>query len=183
MIHRLHKIAAVLLIGLPFALGWYLYQNREIFAPVNDFSDALQLWEGKFEKDRETVSGKIIDVGDNYTFGLKNDNGEIFRFRLTGIEAPSLQRLRMQNVSAILAKSREEMRELTLSNSVQVVLTYRDGNQTGLGVLYVGGTNVNALLVRRGLAQLKREFLRGLKLTELYALLRAERAAREIDPK
>lgn len=181
MFHRLHRIAVILLIGLPFALGWYLYQKRSVFSPVTDFYQALKLSGGKFDNDREIVSGEVIRLSENYAFILKNDEGETLHFRLTGIEAPYSQNLRIQNVAAVLTKSREEMSALTLSNRVQVALTYQDRNQSGLGVLYIGETNVNALLVRRGLAQVKREFLQGVKLTDVYALLRAERAAHKTE--
>ena len=181
MFRRLHKIAVVLLIALPFLLGWYLYQKRSVFSPVTDFYQALKISGGKFGNDLETVSGEVIRLSENYTFTLKNDDGQTLRFRLTGIEAPHSQNLGRQNGSSILTKSREEMSALTLSNRVQVAPTYQDRNRSGLGVLYVGETNVNALLVKRGLAQVKREFLQGVKLTDVYALLRAQRAADKIE--
>lgn len=179
MFHRLHKIAVVLLIALPFLLGWYLYQKRSVFTPVTDFYQAVKLSGGKFGNDLETVSGEVIRLSENYTFTLKSDEGQTLRFRLTGIEAPHSQNLRMQNGSSVLTKSREEMSALTLSNHVQVAPTYQDRNRSGLGVLYIGDTNVNAWLVKRGLAQVKREFLQGVKLIDVYSLLRAQREAHE----
>lgn len=170
---------AVFLIGLPILAGWFLYQNRSIFSPLNDFAEALQLWEGKSKAERKFVNGEVTQISENYTIRMKDENGDIFNFRLTALEAPSVRQTSFERVSSLLSAAQEKLSELILSNHVQVAVTHLDADQNGLGVIYWGKTNVNALIVELGLAQLRREYFRDLKLSELYALLRAERAARE----
>jgi endonuclease YncB( thermonuclease family) len=179
MLNRLHKLTALLMISLPFVLGWFLYQNRTILSPIAAFSEALQLWEGASDSEREVIEGEVIEVSDNYTLSLRNTGGELFKFRLTGVEAPALENLKSSNIGLLLAKASEELSTIALSNQVQVAVTYRDEAGNGLGVLYVGKTNINALIVRHGLGQVRREYLRGLELGELYALLRSEQVVQE----
>ncbi|MCF7765261.1 MAG: thermonuclease family protein [Verrucomicrobia bacterium] len=179
---RLHKLTALLMISLPFVLGWFLYQNPAILSPIRAFSEALQLWEGTTDSEREVIKGEVTEVSDNYTLNLRDREGAMFKFRLTGVEAPAPENLKSSNIALLLANASKELNEIALSNQVQVAVTYRDAAGNGLGVLYVGKTNVNALMVRRGLGQVRREYLRGLELGELYALLRSERAAREQPP-
>jgi endonuclease YncB( thermonuclease family) len=76
-------------------------------------------------------------------------------------------------------KIQTELSSLILSNRVEVDLNYLTDKRNGLGTVYKSGTNINVALVENGLARVNLVYLKGLPVQAQYALVRAERKARE----
>lgn len=181
MFHTLRKIVillfALFVSGLVVGVGAFVYEKRAIFDPVADFIEVLKLSAGS--KSLEQVSGQAIKVMDDYSFQLKDDRGQVFSFRLVGL-APLPPRGGANKTALDVRQEMESsLRGLVLSNQIRVAVTFLNDRQTGLGIAYVGETNVNAAMVEAGLGKVKREFLNGLPRQEQFALVRAESKARE----
>ena len=88
---------------------------------------------------------------------------------------------RRQPPAKLRDDARTRLSQWVLSNHVRVEATSLTEQRTGLGVLHVGATNVNAALVEAGLARVNRNYLKGLPLDQLYAILRAESIARPLE--
>lgn len=181
MFHTLRKIVirlfALCVSGLVVGVGAFVYEKRAIFDPVADFIEVLKLPAGS--KSLEQVSGQAIKVMDDYSFQLKDDRGQLFSFRLVGLAPLPPQNAANKTATDFRQETESALRGLVLSNQVRVAVTFLNERRTGLGIAYVGETNVNAAMVEAGLGKVKREFLNGLPRQEQFALVRAESKARE----
>ncbi|MBI2947941.1 MAG: thermonuclease family protein [Verrucomicrobia bacterium] len=179
MFHILHKLAQVAFYGLLAGLGAVLYQQRSVLHPVVDYYQAWQIHRENPRQDRESISGQVIKVTGEYAFQMKSAQGLLFNFQLTGFE-PITATNRADEAAAVLKEEcKSRLTELILSNEVRVAPSFLSPLRTGLGVVYRGETNVNAVLVEAGLARPNRNYLKGLTRDELYEMFRAERKARE----
>lgn len=183
MFRILHRIAVVLTIcfvcGSMLGLAALAYQQRAIVSPAVDGFDAFKAWLTHDTRIVGEVSGRVIKVETDYAFQLKDSQGGRYHFRLAGIEIPKspLPLSKAEREWKLMVRS--NLSNLILSNEVRVLATYLNEHRSGLGVVYLGGANVNTLLVEEGLAKVKPEYLKGLPLKPYYAFLRAQRRAQE----
>ncbi len=179
MFHVLHRLYvfcwAVLGIG---GVVW-LYPRTGISEPMWDW---YAVWQNKPEasvKPAAELSGTVVRVMDGASFTLRTPDRQMYSVGLLGINPPALKPRSTPAEKASAERSRDVLNELVLSNEVQVVATWLDPQHRAVGVVHMGETDVNAAMVESGLVKLKHDFIRGLSWREQYALLRAERKARQ----
>lgn len=178
MFRTLHKIVVVMLWVLLAGLGIYVYQQRAVFSPLVDLVDAMLIRDGFEQKIKGEITGQVVKVVDGDTFQVRDDEGRTLNVRLTGLDAPDVQRTNKAEL-LLAGESKTNLTRLILSQPVRVQITYSNDTQGALGIAYLGETNVNATMVASGMARLKREYMNGLPLKSRYALLRADRRSRE----
>jgi endonuclease YncB( thermonuclease family) len=179
MFHTLHKTVLVMFWVFLACLGIYVYQQRAVFYPLVDLAEALRIQEGFEQKVSGEVIGRVVKVYDGDSFQIRDAQGKAFTIRLTGLDAPDIQRTNKAEL-LLAGESKTNLTRLILSNHVRVQITYSNDARVALGIAYLGQTNINATVVATGMAELKREYMNGLPLKERYALLRAERAAKQL---
>jgi endonuclease YncB( thermonuclease family) len=177
MFRRLHKVYVGFCWLACAACVGVVYHHRALFYPVVDLADALRVSEGLEQQKSGEVSGKVARVLSGDMFVLRDERGQTLTIRLTGVEAPSYELNNPAAQSRAIA-SKTNLSRLILSNDVRVELTYTNDSRGALGIVYVGTNNINAKAVETGIAQAKREIMRGLPLKDRYALIHAQRQAR-----
>ena len=178
MFQTLHKIYVA--IGWAIVLGVValLIQHRAVFYPLVDLVDALRPRDGPEQKPSGELSGQVTRVLSGDMFDVKGDDGYFHRIRLTAVAAPEYQltdRAEMRRAE----QSQTNLGHLILSKRVLVKLTFTNESHGGLGILYVGTTNINVVAVESGIVRLKRDQMNGLPLKDRYALIQADRRAGE----
>jgi endonuclease YncB( thermonuclease family) len=178
MFHKLHRLLVFVCWGLVVCAAVYVYQQRAVFNPAVDLVSAWRIREGFAQSDLGRIRGRVTRVNTGDTFQLVDREGRLHQIRLTGMSAPEFQ-VGNKRVNAIAGASRDSLKSLVLSNEVQVAITYTNGPRDGLGLVYLGMTNVNAAQILAGQAKAREDYMNGLPLKERYFLLRAARFASE----
>lgn len=179
MFFLLNRILRGIFIGIWVLILVYVYQQRAVFYPALDFVQALKIRQDYKLNIVGEVTGEVTKVQEDFIFQMKSTNGLNFSLRLAGLELQTPDILKPKEAAEMKEATQEQLEKLISSKKVRVALTVLSEQRTGAGLVYAGPTNVNASLVRAGRAQLKREYLRGVPLRELYALVQAERLAKE----
>lgn len=178
MFHVLHRIVVGLFFLFLAGVAWFIYEQRAVFNPVADFSTALMIRKDSEPNIVSEVTGLVTKVADVTSFQLKSAEGQRFHVRMGGLAFPAEVSTNKFEL-ALRDEADAKLRGLILSNQVHVSFTFVSEQRAGVGMVYLGETNVNAIMVEAGLAKPKKQYLKGLTLKQLYALVRAERAARE----
>lgn len=178
MFHTLHKIAVAIVFAFLACVGFFIYQHRAVFDPGTDFVRALWIRQESPPQIIAEVSGDVVQVIDPSSFQLQADSGYHYSVGLGGLEFPSGYSQDPEDLELRRA-AKTNLSELILSKRVQVQFTYISPQRSGTGIVYSGNTNVNAAMAQAGFAKPKRQYLKGLSLKHLYALIRAERAAKD----
>jgi endonuclease YncB( thermonuclease family) len=178
MFHKLHKLVVVMFWVVLAALGIRIYQQRAVFSPLVDLIDSMLIREGFEQKISGEITGRVVKVIDGDTFQIRDDEGRVLKIRLTGLDAPDIQQTNKAEL-LLAGESKTNLTRLILSKPVRVQITYSNDTSGALGIAYLGETNVNATMVALGMARLKREYMNGLPLKSRYALLRADRRAKD----
>jgi endonuclease YncB( thermonuclease family) len=172
-LHRLYVLAWVLLI-----LGGanWLYLRSGVAEPAMDLYAVWRNTAQKRVSPVAEVTGQAVRVLDGVSFAMRGEDRQLYNVGLVGVLPPADNQSGAGLEAGQQAKSR--LSELILSNEVRVAFTYVDPQRRGTGLVYMGPTNVNAVMIRSRLVQFKPEFVKALPLTAQYALLRADRKAR-----
>jgi endonuclease YncB( thermonuclease family) len=93
----------------------------------------------------KTIEGKVVGISDGDTFKILADGNQTIKVRLHGIDAPE----KKQDYGN---QAQQKLSELIFSKQVQVVKKNEDRYGRLVGVVYVGGLNVNEELLRTGYA-------------------------------
>ena len=151
--------------GVPDGLSdWYaVWQNR----PRSGIRSATEL------------SGTVLKVVDGTSLTLRGADRQVYSVGLQGLVAPAPATPKVREATNSLPK---RLRELVLSNDVQVVVSWMDESRRAMGVVRLGATNVNAWIIESGLAKLNRDFIKSLPMLEQYALIRADRRSNARKP-
>jgi endonuclease YncB( thermonuclease family) len=166
-----------------FWLAWlgviaFLYQHRATLDPARD---AFDLWRQRTPApapDAGTYTGSVTRVYAADGFQLRDSSGTAYNLGLAGINAPKpgaplatdrlLAGACLTNLTRLIAGAQLEVR-LTLANPQ---------TRTGLGIAWLGPTNINELLLEGGWARLNRDQIRSLPLLQQMRLAQAERNAK-----
>ncbi|MCB1126394.1 MAG: thermonuclease family protein [Verrucomicrobiae bacterium] len=182
LFHKLHYAAVTLTwlaaAGVAF-LGW---QYRQSFTPAVDWARAIAITKGFKQEISGELRGTADRILDETSFRLKTTNGALATVRLTGIQARSLSSATTREQADQAVAARRLLGELVLSNEVRVEISHVQQPGAVLGLAWVGETNVNLALVRKGVARANTEFMRGLPLDFRYALLRTDRLSAGVSP-
>lgn len=177
MFHFLHRVYVlawtVLIVG---GLAW-IYPKLGVSEPLQDW---VAVWRNNSDvavKPVGEVSGTVVKVIDGASFTLRGVDTQLYSIALFGVTAPLFTPNSAEGELA--KKSKAHLSDLVLSNEVRVTLTWIDPQRRGVGVVHAGVTNINAAMVESGLVQFKRKLIKGLALRDQYALIRADRLAKE----
>lgn len=177
MFHFLHRIYVLSWVTLIVAGVVWLYPRTGVSEPLLDW---YAVWQNKPNPTARSVgelSGSVNKVMDAASFALRGSDGRLYSIGLLGVIPPAAGHNAAELRSAERGKAL--LKDLVLSNEVQVTLTWMDPHRRGVGIVYVGDTNVNAAMVQSGLVKLKPEFIRSVRWRDQYSLLRADRKARQ----
>lgn len=153
-------------------LGFWIWQYRALFDPIADLGRAWRMGRAPWSAPQLPLTITRIIDGENLR--ARNDAGQVFTLRLAGLEAPSTASydpaVRRQAEAA-----RDFLQSLVLSNVVQVEITLTNTSRVMLGFVHLGGTNVNAAVLRAGHARFREDYLGSASLQSRWALLQALR--------
>lgn len=121
-----------------------------------------------------SLRGTAVQVtsGNNLTV---SSLGQTYRVRLAEIDAP-------ERGQAYADESRESLSILVLGKDIEVIVIRRDRNGRLVGRVFAGMVDVNAELVRRGLAWVNPKTVRDPVLVELEKIARREKRGLWHDP-
>ena len=97
-----------------------------------------------------TIVGNVVGVHDGDTLTLRTYN-ETLKVRLFGIDTPELDQPFGNNAKGALSS-------LVFGKNVTVSISGQDKDDRTLGVVYVGNGNVNAQMIRMGMAWHYRQY-------------------------
>lgn len=97
--------------------------------------------------------GKVVGVADGDTVTVLSKNNEQIRVRLYGIDAP-------ESAQAFGARAKQALASMVFGKVVRVEEKDRDRYGRVVARLYVGSVDVNAELVRQGMAWIYRQYCR-----------------------
>jgi endonuclease YncB( thermonuclease family) len=178
MFRLLHKVYIGMRWLAVLGLAVLVYGHRSFFNPLVDLVDALRVREGLEQQKSGELSGTVTRVLSGDIFQVRDERGRIYTIRLTGVEAPEFQ-LTSPAARSRANASRAQLSQLVLSREVRIELTHTNDSRHALGLVYLGGTNVNVMAVENGIVRAKPENMHGLPLKDRYALIQAERRARD----
>ena len=180
-LYTLHRI---------YVLGWaaliiggavWLYPRTGVAEPLLDWYEVWQNAHGTPAKAVQPISGKVINILDPISFTLRATDRQLYSIGLAGaVLPPSTHATRADRELADRAKAR--LRDLVLSNEVDVAVTWMDAQRRGVGIVHLGKTNINAAMIQSGLLNLKLDYIKGIPWFDQYALLRADRRSRQHPP-
>jgi endonuclease YncB( thermonuclease family) len=116
-----------------------------------------------------TIQGKVIKVADGDTITILNNHNQQTKIRLYGIDTP-------EKSQAYGKKAKKFTASLTAGKTVKVKVYDTDRYGRSVGVVFVGGTNVNEEIIRNGYAWQYRKYC---KLSFCSDWLRIEKQARD----
>jgi endonuclease YncB( thermonuclease family) len=176
----LHRAVKVLFWCFWIAVAGFLYTQRAALKPA---ADLAELW-WNLPSDRPAelalLSGRVTRLFAGDSLQLQDQHGWLFNYGLAGVSVPKAGPTATAADRLAAGASQTNLSRLVLGKRIDIQVTLANPqNRTGLGLVRVGETNVNEVLLRSGWASLKREQIRALPLRTQYGLVRAERLARQ----
>lgn len=123
--------------------------------------------DGHFAVKPVQVVGECLYVYDGDTV-LMNMNGEKRKIRLYGIDAPELSQEFGDKSRALLSRLIEKQR-------ITVNVMGEDRYGRAIGVIYIGGLDINAVMLKNGAAWHYKDYDKSVEYAELESLARKER--------
>jgi len=175
----LHRAVKALFWCFWIAAAGFLYTQRAALEPAVDLTELW--WNRPSNRPSELgrIEGRVTRLFAADSLQLRDDNGWLFNYGLAGAAVPKVSMNATSNDRYAAGAGLTNVTRLVLNQHVAIDVTLANPQtRTGLGLVRVGGTNVNETLLRDGLARLNRDQIRVLPLLDQYALVRAERLAR-----
>ena len=113
----------------------------------------------------ENLEGKVVKIADGDTLTLLTSSNQQVKIRLAGIDTPERKQPFGKRAKQALAK-------LAFQKQVLVEVEAKDRYGRTIGVVFVDGLNVNAELVKQGMAWVYRKYTNDKALYELESRLR-----------
>lgn len=113
------------------------------------------------------LTGKVVSIADGDTLTILVE-GQQHRIRLAEIDAP-------ERKQPFGRKSRQTLSELCFRKEVEVVIIDKDRYGRLIGRVFAGMVDVNAEMVRRGMAWVYLKYAKDPVLFELEKIARSER--------
>jgi len=172
MFYTLHRVVKWFFILLALGTLAWLYTQREALDPVWVWYDVYENGGLQRTEPVPTMQGEGTAVLDGHTFQIKS-GGRIYSVRLTGFALPVPP---LAPAELNLEKQRREvLRKMVLDKPVQVQVTYSNQNSL-LGIVRAGSTNLNTFFVARGLGEFNRAFVKSAPRDIQYSFFAASRA-------
>jgi endonuclease YncB( thermonuclease family) len=177
MFHRLHRLLVLSYWAFWVLVALLLYSHRGLFMPLADYADIL--WHRTTAAEpRPMITGLVTRVYGGDGFQLRVGSA-LYNFGLAGVSAPRTNRVATAEAEALSRASVAHLTGWLAGERVRIEPTVTNpATSTGLGLAWVGGTNVNARVLAEGFGRLRREQIRALPVHTQYELISAERRAR-----
>jgi len=107
-----------------------------------------------------TISGKVVHIADGDTLTILTVRNKQVKIRLAGIDTP-------EKAQPFGTKAKQALAALTFNEQVDVSVETVDRYRRTVGYVTVHGANVNAELVRQGMAWVYRKYTKDQRLYEL----------------
>jgi hypothetical protein len=177
MFYFLHRLMKWVFMALVAAGMYWLWLQREALEPAYAWFDVYQNGGLKNDKPLHTIRGKAIAVVDSYTVQVKED-GRNFSVRLTGLQMPEPP---LSNTDIRLDKERRQvLRDRVVGNEVEVQVSFAAPGSM-LGIVSVGGTNMNLYFITNGMAKFNPAYIKPLPRMLQYQFFAAERFRQKQD--
>ena len=115
-----------------------------------------------------TITGRVVTVADGDTLTLLTADKRQVRVRLAEIDAP-------EKAQAYGQRAKQALSAMVFGRDVRIAVQTTDRYGRTVGRVYVGDVDVNAALVRAGMAWAYRQYLRDRSLVQLEAQARADK--------
>ena len=99
----------------------------------------------------ETLEGKVIKIADGDTLTLLTPSNQQVKIRLAGIDTP-------EKKQPFGNKAKQALSNLAFQKQALVEIAAKDRYGRTIGVVFVDGLNVNAELVKQGMAWVYRKY-------------------------
>jgi len=113
----------------------------------------------------ETLEGKVVKIADGDTLTLLTSSNEQVKIRLAGIDTP-------EKKQPFGNKAKQALANLAFQKQALIEVEVKDRYGRTVGVVFVDGLNVNAELVKQGMAWVYRKYTNDKALYELESRLR-----------
>jgi endonuclease YncB( thermonuclease family) len=110
----------------------------------------------------ETIQGKVVHIADGDTLTVLTSSNQQVKIRLAGIDTP-------EKAQPFGNKAKQALATLAFQNYVTVDVETKDRYGRSVGKITVNGTDVNAELVKQGMAWVYRKYTNDQKLYALEA--------------
>ena len=116
----------------------------------------------------ETLEGKVVKIADGDTLTLLTSSNQQVKVRLAGIDTPERKQPFGNRAKQALAK-------LAFQKQALIEVETKDRYGRTVGVVFVNGQNVNAELVKQGMAWVYRKYNKDMDLYELESRAKKEK--------
>ncbi len=172
MFYLLHRMVKWFFLLLALACVYWIYLQRAAFQPLWVWYDVYE--NGGIQKTGALpiVQGQGLAVLDGHTLQMKS-GPKVFSVRLTGFDIPAIP---LSPPEFLQEKRRlETLRAAVVGQPIRVEITYSNQNSL-LGVVRVGTTNLNTYFVANGLSRFNREYVKSTPRELQYKFFAAARA-------
>ena len=120
------------------------------------------------------IVGKVVGVHDGDTLALRTED-ETLKVRLSGIDTPELGQPFGNNAKQALSS-------MVFGRSVTISSTGKDRYGRSLGIVFLGNGNVNAQMIRMGMAWHYKQYSDSVPMQQFENYARANRIGLWSDP-
>ena len=113
-----------------------------------------------FTVQAQNLQGKVVHIADGDTITILTGSKEQMKIRLAGIDTP-------EKAQPFGNKAKQAVAALTFNKQVLVEVETTDRYGRTVGTVFINGENVNAELIRQGMAWVYRKYTNDQKLYEL----------------
>ena len=113
----------------------------------------------------DTLEGNVVKIADGDTLTLLTSSNEQVKMRLAGIDTP-------EKKQPFGNKAKQALANLAFQKQALIEVEVKDRYGRTVGVVFVDGLNVNAELVKQGMAWVYRKYTNDKALYELESRLR-----------
>ena len=99
----------------------------------------------------ETLEGKVIKIADGDTLTLLTPSNQQVKIRLAGVDTP-------ERKQPFGNKAKQALSNLAFQKQALIEVEAKDRYGRAIGVVFVDGLNVNAELVKQGMAWVYRKY-------------------------
>ena len=121
-----------------------------------------------FTAQTETITGRVFPISDGDTLKILTETNEKMRIRLAGIDTP-------EKGQPFGREAKQALTVLTLQKKITIDVQTIDRYERTVGLVYVQGLDVNAELVRQGMAWVYRRYTNDERLYALEAKAKKEK--------
>lgn len=116
----------------------------------------------------ETLGGHVVKIADGDTLTLLTSSNEQVKIRLAGIDTP-------ERKQPFGNRAKQALSKLAFQKQALVEIETKDRYGRTVGIVFVNGQNVNAELVKQGMAWVYRKYNKDKALYELESRAKKER--------